>query len=355
MSAAPEVRTDQLNGLRTILAPGRAERPVEFTPVPRRQGAEESCPLCEGREDRTPPELWADRPGGGAADTPGWRVRAVPNLYPALGGGDVASGADDEPGAAGEGAVAQPPRDPLRAAARSGEPDLFNSTAATGAHEVIVSSPRHSRSLGELADGELAASVAGWRERMRAHADRPCTALIVNEGGGAGASLEHSHAQLYSLDFVPIAIARERERFTAYGERTMGGELLADIASDEIRRRERLVAVDDEALIICPWASHSPFELRIVPRRAEAHFEQDGETGVAALATALRALRARFGEELELNLWVRTAPRGAEPFHWHIDIAPRLAVRAGFELATGVDIDTFPPERAASELREALG
>lgn len=83
--AAPEVRIDQLSGLRAILAAGRSDRPVEFSAAPRRPGAAESCPFCEGREQRTPPELWADRPGGGEPDTPGWRVRAVPNLYPAVG------------------------------------------------------------------------------------------------------------------------------------------------------------------------------------------------------------------------------------------------------------------------------
>jgi len=177
----------------------------------------------------------------------------------------------------------------------------------------------------------------------------------VNEGRDAGASLEHSHAQLYALEFVPVAIARERERFNAYNERTMGGELLADVAAEEVRRRDRLVAIDDEAMVICPWASRSPFELRVLPRAASPRFEAADEAGVGALATAVRALGARFGASPPLNLWVRTAPRGTETFHWHIDIAPRLALRAGFELSTGVEINIFPPERAASELREAIG
>ena len=73
------------------------------------------------------------------------------------------------------------------------------------------------------------------------------------------------------------------------------------------------------------------------------------------LARAMRLLAARLGGKPDLNLWVRTAPRGApEAFHWHIDIAPRTAVKAGFELGTGVDINTYPPERAAADLREAL-
>jgi UDPglucose--hexose-1-phosphate uridylyltransferase len=76
---------------------------------------------------------------------------------------------------------------------------------------------------------------------------------------------------------------------------------------------------------------------------------------VAMLRTALAALAARFERVPELNLWTITAPRGAEPFHWHIDIAPRIGIRAGFEMSTGVELNVFPPERAASELREALG
>ena len=72
----PEVRIDQLTGLRTILAPARAQRPIDFVNE-REEAGDEDCPFCEGREDRSPPETWADRPGGGGADTPGWRVRAL--------------------------------------------------------------------------------------------------------------------------------------------------------------------------------------------------------------------------------------------------------------------------------------
>ena len=193
-----------------------------------------------------------------------------------------------------------------------------------------------------------------WRERIGAHGEAPYTQLIVNEGGGAGASLEHSHAQLYALPFVPAAVARERERAGAYRERTAGGGLLADILVEEVRRKERLVAIDDDAALICPWASRSPYELRVVPRVAAERFEED-ESGTAMLATALRLLKRRFDGSPELNLWVRTAPRGESAgFQWHVDIAPRLSLKAGFELGTGVDIDIYPPESAAADLRECL-
>jgi UDPglucose--hexose-1-phosphate uridylyltransferase len=306
----PEIRIDQLTGLRTLLAPGRSDRPgTPRPPKPEPPGDDGDCPFCEGSEDRTPPEVDAIRPGGGEANGPGWLARTVPNLYPVL-------------------------------------PD-------PGAHEVIVHGPSHKRTLLELDDEEFAAAIEAWRARSRAHAEAKYVHLIVNEGPAAGASLDHTHAQLYALSFVPTAVARERERFAGHAHETNGGVLLEDVAADEVRQRERLVAIDDEALLVCPWASRGPFELRVIPRQVKASFGED-TTGGAMLRTALRALAARFDGCPPFNLWVRTAPYDAEFFHWHIDVLPRLTIRAGFEIGTGVEISTYAPERAAAELRECL-
>jgi UDPglucose--hexose-1-phosphate uridylyltransferase len=91
----------------------------------------------------------------------------------------------------------------------------------------------------------------------------------------------------------------------------------------------------------------------VIPRRELGRFEDD-EGGAAMIRIAMRALAKLFDSPPELNLWVRTAPRGADQFHWHVDIVPRLTIKAGFELGTGVDINVYPPERAASDLRECL-
>ncbi len=324
--SAPEIRIDQLTGLRTILAPGRADRPEGFKRPASEQKGAEGCPFCEGSEGRTPPEVFAVRPEGGVPDTPGWTSRVVPNLYPALSDGD------DEP---------RP----------DSAPDLFTSRPAIGGHEVIVNAPEHVTAMAELSEKRFAGAIETWRERMRAHSDAAYVQLVVNEGAGAGASLPHTHAQLYALPFVPAAVARERERTGSYSERTAGSGLLTDVLVEEVRRRERLVAIDEEAALICPWASRSPYELRVVPRRETAHFEDD-TGGAAMIHTALRLLARRFDGSPDLNLWIATAPRDAEKFHWHVDIAPRLTVKAAFELGTGVDINVYPPERAAADLRE---
>ncbi len=339
-----------------LVAPGRSERPDDFTPGAWHPAGHDGCPFCEGNESKTPPEVDADRPEGGEANGPGWATRTVPNLYPAVAPRESGEAADQRKvaGRAGtESSAFSSPADPLLASGRGSEPDMFASRPAYGSHEVIVNSPFHLASLAELEEQSLAAAVAAWRSRMRAHSDSAYVQLILNQGPDSGASLEHSHAQLGAMEFVPPSVARERERVGAYRERTAGASLLGEILREEVRRGERLVAIDEEVALICPWASRHPYEMRLVPRRPVARFEED-EGGAAMLGRAIRALTQLFGNPCQLNLWVRTAPRGVEHFHWHLDLIPRLEPASAFEMATGVDINIVSPETAAETLRDAI-
>jgi UDPglucose--hexose-1-phosphate uridylyltransferase len=188
---------------------------------------------------------------------------------------------------------------------------------------------------------------------MSAHSEAAYVHLLVNERREGGASLPHTHAQLYALSFVPAAVARERERFGAYNVRTMGSNLLGDLVQEEVRQRARVVAIDDEAVVVAPYASRLPFQLMLVPRRPRARFEDEGPTGAALLHDSLLRLRRRLGATPPLNMWIRTAPRGADSFCWRIDIVPRLTHLAGLELGTGVNLCIVSPEQAAAELRDA--
>jgi UDPglucose--hexose-1-phosphate uridylyltransferase len=355
----PEIRVDPLSGHKTIVAGERSLRPGGEPRCPAAEPIDvEKDPFAEGHEDRTPPELYAVRPGlggmgvpgegttdggadgdwagglvvgggvGGDPNTPGWTVRVVPNLYPAL--------APDSP---------EPPAD--------AQPDLFYATAASGAHEVIVNAPEPVSSLAELPVVRVVGAMEVWRERMRAHSDSAYVQLIVNERREAGASLEHTHAQLYALDFVPGEVARERERCGAYANRTMGRSLLEDLLAEEVRRGARIVAIDEQAVLLAPYGSRMPFQLMLVPRVPRMRFEDDGPLGAELLHDGLCRLARHFGSSPPLNMWVRTAPRGAEHFCWRIDVAPRLTYLAGLELSTGVNLNVVAPEHAAAVLREA--
>ena len=362
----PEIRIDPLSGHRTIVAGERARRPggepqcwpQERSPAPIDP---ERDPFAAGHEDRTPPEVCAVRPYGGEPNTSGWTVRVVPNLYPAL---EPVQGDDAESTRPDAGTA----HGPATAGARSGteadtgaewsestrhqsDSELFIARPAHGAHEVIVNGPQPVCSLAELPAEQVAAAIEVWRARMRAHQDAAYVQLIVNERREAGASLAHTHAQLYAFDFVPAEVARERERAGAYATRTMGHCLLEDVIAEEVRRGERVVAIDEEAVLIAPFASRLPYQLMLAPRRPHARFETD-TVGAGLLYEGLHRLARLLGSSPPLNMWVRTAPRGVEQFCWRIDIAPRLTHLAGLELSTGLNLNIVAPEHAAGRLRE---
>ena len=258
--------------------------------------------------------------GGGRVCPPPYPTAQADAFVPTLAAGDdEAEKAPLNAGGSGE---------PLTGFRANRDHDLFWAAPASGVHQLV--------------DG----GVEGWRQGMRRHQGAACLHLL----GTATPALQSS-AQLFALPFVPAAIARERERFGAYATRTMGGNLLADMLQEEVRRRERVVAIDDDAVLLAAFAARVPYQLMLVPRTARMRFEDEGPSGQELLQDALARLSRRL-DDAEVDLWVRTAPQGAEHFCWRIDIAPRFSAPAGLEQGTGVAVNPVAPELAAAELRD---
>jgi UDPglucose--hexose-1-phosphate uridylyltransferase len=309
----PELRRDELSGRWVLLAPARAARPHAWGATATTPRSGRACPFCAGHEHETPPEV--ARTGTGAPDTPGWRVRVVPNLYPIVGGEDAAAG-------------------------------------ASGAHEVVVLSPEHERSFAHLTDDQAIEVLLVLRDRVRHHLQhgRAYVQAVINHGAAAGASLDHPHAQVVALDFVPPAIAEAMERLDRAGRDVVAAGAAAAPSQD-------LAVVTGPAAAWCPEASSLPYELRIAHRSTRARLDEatDAELEVVAVAArdALARLDAALGDP-PYNLVVHTAPPGRPGFfHWYIEVQPRIGVVAGFELGTGLYVNVVSPEDAARQLRDA--
>jgi len=305
-----ELRTDELTGAQVIIAPGRATRPEVFRPTTTDAAATppDSCPFCAGHESMTPPEV--ARSGGGEPNTPGWQVRVVPNLYPIVGDG------------------------------------------VAGAHEVIVLSPAHDGQLDRLPPEAATATIRMLRDRAAHHlaAGLVHALPILNQGRSSGASIEHPHAQLITLGFTPPHVEMVLSRFAVAA---------TDIVADaiEMARAGAFVVNDDSAIIWCPPAAPTPFVMRVALPYGRQRFDlaTDDEIGVltGALQDALARLRALLGE-VAYNVVVHNAPRDdPRPFHWWVDIVPRVSVYGGFEIGTGLWVNTRQPEAAAEMLRDA--
>jgi UDPglucose--hexose-1-phosphate uridylyltransferase len=300
--AASEVRHDALSGRIAIVATGREARPHQFRSVDA-VGVDNTadCPFCPGHESMTPPEIC--RTGAGAPGEPGWRVRVFPNLYP-----------------------------------------------ITDAHEVVVISPDHHRSFGQLADADAVEVLAVLRDRVRARLDsgHAAAVAILNHKREAGASLPHPHAQVVAMDFVPPEIQAAQQR---------AHDADGDLVVREASAPEALVFARGLARAWCPPASTSPFLVRVADVAAGARFDDAGDDTIAAVALITRDTLAGINTELDdppYNLVVHSAvPTWPGPFHWYVELTPRLAVIAGFEMATGVFVNTVDPARAATALRAA--
>jgi UDPglucose--hexose-1-phosphate uridylyltransferase len=326
LTAPGELREDPFSGRLAAIAAGRAARPEAFlrdTGPPR---GTLGCPFCPGNEHMTPPEVWADRDPGSAADGPGWRLRVVPNKFPAFAGPPGAPNADG---------------------------GLYRSAPSAGTHEVVIHSTDHYATLADLSDKDVARVLGAYRRRLLAHRDQAFRSIvvIVNQGRTAGASLEHPHSQVIATAERPELVRAELERLA-----------LPACAACAVVRRERggarVVEETDALLVTCPWASAAPYEALILPTAHRSRFEQGGESDDLAVAGALRRLLRRFsaavGAKAPYNLVLHSAPPGVDDFHWHLHLIPRLTTYGGFELATGIIINVVDPDHAAASLRTHL-
>jgi UDPglucose--hexose-1-phosphate uridylyltransferase len=331
----PELRKDPVVGRWVIISTERSRRPTSFVPV-QHETKPHFCPFCAGNEDRTPPEVFAYRPGGGAANGPGWTVRVVPNKFPAL----QVEGTLD----------------------RRGE-GLYDKMNGIGAHEVVIETPEHDKDFADLPVEHIEQVLNAYRERaMDLHRDKRLRYVLIfkNHGAGAGATLEHPHTQLIATPIIPKILQEELDgarRYFELKERCV----FCDIVQQETAENDgrRVVSMTERFVVVEPFAPRFPFETWILPRQHDASFPVLTDIGeLRDLAITLKDTLQRLNRALDrppFNFVIHTAPVSEgdlEYYHWHLEIMPSLSRVAGFEIGSGFYINPTPPEDAAQYLRE---
>ena len=332
----PELRKDPIVGRWVIIADERAKRPHDFKSEAPPPADPATCPFCEGHEENTPPEIIAYRNYGSRPNGPGWRIRVVPNRFPAL---KVEGNLNKR----GDG--------------------IYDMMEGVGAHEVIIESPGHHTTHGHASPGEHPRGSLGLsRSAGRPEARQPFRPrhAVQELGAAGGASLEHTHSQLIVTPIVPISVWEEMTgslEFFNYRGRC----IYCDMVQQELSVEKRIVHDSTHFTAFCPFASRFPFETWIVPKHHSSHFENIPKPGVDDLGHVLHQVLNKLEIALDnpaYNYIIHTAPfdMGELPhYHWHIEVIPRLTKVAGFEWGSGFYINPVPPENAASFLREVRG
>jgi UDPglucose--hexose-1-phosphate uridylyltransferase len=327
----PELRQNFFTKEWVIIATERAKRPEELAlhravqPVP---AFLESCAFCPGNESKTPPEVL--RLPGKAGEP--WVVRVIPNKFAAL-SSDV-----------------QPTRSLQHLRRRI---DGF------GFHEVIIDGPDHSLCMALMPDPHVASILTVYRERYNVlSVDRRVNHITIfkNHGADAGASLQHPHSQLIATPVIPSQVRhRLHEALRHYDD--VGECMFCHMVEREVEDQTRIVLKSEHFVAMEVFAAATPFATHIFPLRHMASFGEITDLEIADLARVLRMLLAKIYVGLgnpDLNFTVRSGPTeytSARHFHWYVSVIPRLTRVAGFELGSGMFINTVLPEAAAEFLR----
>lgn len=341
-----ELRHDPIQKRWVIIASERSGRPLDFVQSTQHLPEGKFCPFCPGNEDKTPVEIAAVRDNGSPANRPGWKVRVIPNKYPAL-------TIEGELGRKGIG--------------------LYDQMCGVGAHEVVVETPQHHVHLADLDRRHLSQALTQCQQRLIDLMRDPRFKYVLifkNYGELAGASLVHPHHQIIATPVTPRTVAIELQSSREHHQ-DKERCLICDILTQELNAGARLIWQNRHFVALTPYASRFPFEMMVVPRTHSCTFASLGGEEMGALSEILQVVLGGLKKLLNdppYNYLFHTAPNtGTTPrrshywetleydYHWHIEILPRLTRTAGFEWGTGFYINPLPPEDAARALREVLG
>lgn len=328
----PELRQNFFTKEWVIIATERARRPEELAtrrPAQTVPSFVETCPFCPGNENKTPAEVLRHPH---SRNEP-WAVRVFPNKFAALSS---------------------------EARLTRNLQHLRRSVDGFGFHEIIVDSPDHAACMALLPDAQVEKILGVFKERYNAlcgdHRINHVT-IFKNHGADAGASLQHPHCQIIATPVIPSQVRhRLHEALRHYDD--AGECMFCHMVEREIDDRERIVIRSEMFVAMEVFASATPFATHVFPLRHMASFGEITSVEIADLAHVLRMLLAKLHVGLEnpdLNFTVRSAPSDyteARHFHWYVSVIPRLTRVAGFELGSGMFINTVLPEAAAEFLRK---
>jgi UDPglucose--hexose-1-phosphate uridylyltransferase len=327
-----EIRQDPTLKEWVIIANNRVKRPRHFIKRRRKHSLppyETSCPFCRGNEHLCPDEIIRYP----SEKTPNWQIRVIANKYPAL------TFQSDTVNRAEKG--------------------FFTKINGFGTHDVIVETPIHNKFISLMENQEVKSLLTVYQKRYNQLRNDPRIKVIIifkNHGSGAGTSLIHPHSQLVATPVIPARLNKQFEIAKVHYNDT-GRCLYQDIIKNELKSGERIVIDAEKILVFHPFASRVPFETWIMPKEEQASFGNIPAKDLVSLAQVLRTTLLKLYLSLnnpDFNYVIHTAPVGDENktyYLWHIRIVPRLTSIAGFEIGSGMHINTSLPEETANFIR----
>ena len=244
--------------------------------------------------------------------------------------------------------------------------DIYCTTGARGATDVVLYSPMHSLLPSQMSVEQWGKVIALWSRRtgeLFSDTDIQYVAVFENTGVAIGVTMPHPHGQIYGMPFVPPLVKTEVDSASEHF-RAQSRCIYCDILARELADGSRIVAQNDSFVAFLPFFGRFPTELSIYSRRHFPSLLAMTPPEASSLASMLSTVRKKYdslyGFPMPLMMMVRQSPaKGEHPyFHFHIDFLPiqrsakKLKYLAGIESGCGTFLNDTRAEEQAAKLRD---
>ena len=339
-----ELRYDLINKDWVVIATGRAKRPETFKKEKRlkEELPQKECPFCNIKKDEKP--LLVFSCGKKSATAPpnhpskrkiikDWTTIVVPNRFPAF--------------------------LPSKKIRKKKEGEFYQIIDAVGYHEVVITRD-HKKSLGQFNTVQIKEVIDAYQKRYLDLMKKKFVKYISifhNHGKEAGATISHPHSQIIAIPLIDIDLKKALSNSQNYFKKEKKC-IYCSMGKWEQKVKKRIVFENKDFIVLCPFASKVAFEMIISPKKHLSYFEDITESEKEYLAEAFKEALSRLYKGLgdpAYNFYLHTAPCDKENYnfyHWHWTILPKIAILAGFEIGTQMEISTIEPEKAAEYLKK---
>jgi len=228
-----------------------------------------------------------------------------------------------------------------------------NNPRAYGRQEVIVETPNHLAEIENLSTERIAEILKVYADRTKEISkDKKIDYILIfkNDGGAAGASLHHSHSQIFATEFLPPHLEDKSQRIHAYKSKT-GRCIYCDVIKKE-HRSPRRVFEDKNIIAFCPWAPMHNYEIWIMPKRHLDNITELTKNERTSFAKFLKKILNKINKlNLPYNYYFHQVIHDDDQ-HLYMKVTPRGSVWAGVEIGSGLIINPISPEEAAKFYRK---
>jgi UDPglucose--hexose-1-phosphate uridylyltransferase len=324
-----EIRLNLITRKWVIMAKEKGKKPEDFIlhrVKKRLPEFLESCPFCPGNESRTPDEAFR------VHAEEGWRIRVVRHKFSKL--------------------------------SEEGERNRWDTGVKKGVngigiHELIVETPMHNMTTANMSVEQLRDVIQTYKDRLTEIYRDPRVEYVIifkNSGPSAGTSIEHPLSQIVGIPITPLQIRERFEAFMKFFDET-GDCMMCKTIQDELHDGMRVLFNTEHFVSFVPYAALSAFHIWIFPKRHSGCFADILPEEILDLSVNLKSVMAKLYYALDcpdFNYGIRSGKlsnANSEFIHWYMSIVPRVDMVTGFELGTGMHVNSLVPEVSAEFLR----